>query len=63
MGLFLDLALALLSSPEPKRRRHSRWDDDPFRENNSWFEHSGEDHDEEDGYCMECDDEIDDLDE
>lgn len=30
-------------------------------ESDSWFEHSGEDHDIEDGYCLECDDDEDNL--
>ncbi len=32
-----------------------------FTENDSWYEHSGEDHDLEDGYCLECDDDEEDL--
>lgn len=32
-----------------------------FVENESWFEHSGEEHDIEDGYCIECDDDEENL--
>jgi len=56
MGLFSFLFGLLGSSL-------SNNNDDLWVENDSWFEHSGEDHDVEDGYCMECDCEIEDCEE
>ena len=53
LGLFVDL---VLGTSDKKA-------DDLWVEEESWFEHSGEEHDIEDGYCMECDCEIEDCEE
>ncbi len=54
MGL-LGFLLDILGSDNSDKRT------DCFTENDSWFEHEGEKHDIEDGYCIECDDYDDDL--
>ncbi len=53
MGLF-SFIFGLLSAENNSRT-------DEFAENNSWFKHSGEEHDVEDGYCIECDDDEENL--
>ena len=37
--------------------------DNSWVEEESWFEHSSEEHDIDDGYCMECDCELEDCEE
>ena len=54
MGL-LGFLLDILGSDNSDKRT------DCFTENDSWFEHEGEKHDIEDGYCIEFDDYDDDL--
>lgn len=54
MGL-LGFLLDILGSDDSDRQIHG------FKENDSWFEHEGEEHDIEDGYCCECDDDEDNL--
>ncbi len=53
MGLFSFILDMLSDNAQPQS--------DEWVENDSWFEHSGEEHDVGDGYCLECDDDEENL--
>ena len=52
---FLGLLFDLLLGTSNKKNN------DFWVEEESWFEHSGEEHDVESGYCSECDSELEDC--